>query len=55
MRRLKVKELVAEAYTHASEMPPATAGLIQELATRLDVTFVVLMEVLERNKSGGVQ
>lgn len=42
MAHVKVKELVAAAYAAAPELPAAAAQLMQDLASRLDVTFVAL-------------
>lgn len=46
MRRMKVKELVAEAFASVAELPPKHAPLMRELATRLDATFAALKESL---------
>ena len=39
MRRMKVKELVAEAFASVAELPPKHASLMREVATRLEATF----------------
>lgn len=48
MQRLKVKELVREAHAAVPGLPPATAGLMREMATRLDVTFTALIELMDQ-------
>lgn len=48
MRRLKVKELVTAAHDAAPGLPPATASLMREMATRLDVTFTALTELMDQ-------
>ncbi|NUH52665.1 hypothetical protein HUK76_02925 [Citrobacter portucalensis] len=48
MRRMKVKELVAEAHATVAELPPAQGQLMREIASRLDVTFVALTEALDQ-------
>lgn len=48
MRRMKVKELVAEAHATVTELPTAQGQLMRELASRLDVTFVALTEALDQ-------
>ncbi len=49
--RLTTKELVAEAYRAARSLPPESAKLVTELATRLDVTRAALCESLsERDR-----
>lgn len=45
---MKEKELVAAARMAASDLPPAAAQLMREVATRLDVTFVALSEALDQ-------
>lgn len=47
---MKVKDLVAATYeaAKAPELPPATALLMREVATRLDVTFIALSEAMEQ-------
>ncbi|EIX9038500.1 hypothetical protein MLE05_005102 [Klebsiella oxytoca] len=42
MAHVKVKELVAAAYA-------AAAQLMQDIASRLDVTFVALTEAMDQN------
>ncbi|WP_316502914.1 hypothetical protein [Klebsiella grimontii] len=49
MAHVKVKELVAAAYAAAPDLPPATAQLMQDIASRLDVTFVALTEAMDQN------
>ncbi|MCW9462121.1 MULTISPECIES: hypothetical protein [Klebsiella] len=49
MAHVKVKELVAAAYAAAPELPAAAAQLMQDLASRLDVTFVALSEAMDQN------
>ncbi|WP_414658447.1 hypothetical protein [Escherichia coli] len=46
MRRMKVKELVAEAFASVAELPPKHASLMREVATRLEATFAALTESL---------
>ncbi|MGK9006579.1 hypothetical protein ACR6JC_18650 [Citrobacter europaeus] len=46
MCRMKVKELVAEAFASVAELPPKHALLMREVATRLDATFAALKESL---------
>ncbi|CAM8681639.1 hypothetical protein [Leclercia sp. M-A074-M] len=49
--RLTTKELVAEAHKAARSLPPESAKLVTELATRLDVTRAALCESLsERDR-----
>lgn len=48
MRRMKVKELVAEAHASAAGLPPAQGQLMREVTTRLDVTFVALTEAMDQ-------
>ncbi|HIF4664607.1 TPA: hypothetical protein ACX13S_003469 [Citrobacter koseri] len=48
MRRLKVKELAAEAHAAAAELPPKYAQLMRDVATRLEVTFLALTESLDQ-------
>lgn len=48
MCRLKIDELVSAAYAAAPDLPPATAELVRDLATRLDVTFAALKESIEQ-------
>lgn len=49
--RLTTRQLVAEAHQAARSLPPASAKLITELATRLDVTRAALCESLsERDR-----
>lgn len=50
MRRMKVKELVAEAFASVAELPPKHAPLMREVATRLDATFAALKESLVQLK-----
>lgn len=50
-QHLKVKELVAAAHASASELPPAEACLMNEVATRLDVTFTALSEAMDQRVS----
>ncbi|HGI8195753.1 TPA: hypothetical protein ACJT77_005156 [Citrobacter freundii] len=50
MRRMKVKELVAEAFASVDELPPKHAQLMREVATRLEVTFAALTESLAQQK-----
>ncbi|WP_449576939.1 hypothetical protein [Lelliottia nimipressuralis] len=47
-QHMKVKELVAAAHAVATELPPASAQLMREVATRLDVTFVALSEAMDQ-------
>ncbi|HBX4649382.1 TPA: hypothetical protein MH287_23440 [Klebsiella pneumoniae] len=49
MAHVKVKELVAAAYAAAPGLPPAAAQLLQDIASRLDVTFVALTEAMDQN------
>ena len=49
MAHVKVKELVAAAYAAAPGLPPAAAQLMQDIASRLDVTFVALTEAMDQN------
>ena len=49
MAHVKVKELVAAAYAAAPGLPPAEAQLMQDIASRLDVTFVALTEAMDQN------
>ncbi|HBM9172268.1 TPA: hypothetical protein L0160_005176 [Klebsiella oxytoca] len=49
MAHVKVKELVAAAYATAPDLPPAAAQLMQDIASRLDVTFVALTEAMDQN------
>ncbi|EPS9757353.1 hypothetical protein ACVNBA_005131 [Klebsiella oxytoca] len=49
MAHVKVKELVAAAYAAAPGIPPAAAQLMQDIASRLDVTFVALTEAMDQN------
>ncbi|ECG8590446.1 hypothetical protein FNI11_11985 [Salmonella enterica subsp. salamae] len=51
MCRMKIDELVAAAYAVAPNLPPATADLFRNLATRLDVTFAALKEAIEQRVS----
>ena len=46
MRRMKVKELVAEAFASIAGLPPKHAPLMREVATRLEATFAALKESL---------
>lgn len=58
MRRMKVKELVAEAFASVDELPPKHAPLMREIATRLEVTFAALKESmaqLEQERRGKTQ
>lgn len=48
MAHVKVKELVAAAYAAAPDLPPAAAQLMQDIASRLDVTFVALTEAMDQ-------
>ncbi|ECY3259721.1 LEPR-XLL domain-containing protein [Salmonella enterica subsp. enterica serovar Alachua] len=48
MCRMKIDELVAAAYAAVPDLPPATAELVRDLATRLDVTFAALKESMEQ-------
>jgi hypothetical protein len=50
-QHLKVKELVAAARAAASDLPPTSAQLMHEVATRLDVTFVALSEAMDQRVS----
>ncbi|MBY5300962.1 hypothetical protein FP371_22375 [Citrobacter freundii] len=50
MRRLKVKELVAEAFASVDELPPKHARIMREVATRLEITFAALTETLSQLK-----
>ncbi|MCS2152402.1 hypothetical protein MUU49_07390 [Scandinavium goeteborgense] len=47
-QHMKVKELVAAAHAAAADLPPAAAHLMDEVATRLDVTFVALSEAMDQ-------
>ena len=49
MAHVKVKELVVAAYATAHDLPPAAAQLMQDIASRLDVTFVALTEAMDQN------
>lgn len=49
MAHVKVKELFAAAYATAPDLPPAAAQLMQDIASRLDVTFVALTEAMDQN------
>jgi len=49
MAHVKVKELVAAAYAAAPDLPPAAVQLMQDIASRLDVTFVALTEAMDQN------
>ncbi|HCQ8474561.1 TPA: hypothetical protein OME37_002275 [Klebsiella michiganensis] len=49
MAHVKVKELVAAAYAAAPDLPPTAAQLMQDIASRLDVTFVALTEAMDQN------
>jgi len=51
MQRLKVKELVTAAHAAVPELPPAAAALMRETATRLDVTFTALTELMDQRVS----
>ncbi|EMX5041373.1 hypothetical protein AAG784_004072 [Escherichia coli] len=58
MRRMKVKELVAEAFASVAELPPKYASLMREVATRLEATFAALTESLaqlEQERKGKTQ
>lgn len=58
MRRMKVKELVAEALASVSELPPKHAPLMREVATRLEATYAALTESLaqlEQQRKGKTQ
>ncbi len=46
--RMRIKELVSAGHAAVSELPPAYALLMREMATRLDVTYVALTESIER-------
>ena len=48
MRRLKVKELVAEAHASVAGLPPAQGQVMREVACRLDTTFVALTEAMDQ-------
>lgn len=48
MRRLKVKELVAEAHSSVASLPPEQGQMMREVATRLDTTFVALTEAMDQ-------
>ena len=48
MRRLKVRELVAEAHAAATALPPAQGQLMREVTTRLDATFAALTEAMDQ-------
>lgn len=48
MRRLKVKELVAEAHASVPDLPPAQGQLMREVTTRLDATFAALTEAMDQ-------
>lgn len=47
MRRMKVKELVAEAFASVAELPPKHASLMREVATRLEATFAALISATQ--------
>lgn len=49
MAHVKVKDLVAAAHAASKELPPATATLMRDTATRLDVTYVALTEAMDHN------
>ncbi|HFZ1026708.1 TPA: hypothetical protein ACIJR6_004855 [Klebsiella aerogenes] len=49
MAHVKVKDLVAAAHAASKEMPPATATLMRDTATRLDVTYIALTEAMDQN------
>lgn len=52
--RLTTKQLVAEAHKAARLLPPESAKLVTELATRQDVTRAALCEsLLERDRLAG--
>lgn len=42
MRRMKVKELVAEPFASVPELPPKYAPLMREITTRLEATSAAL-------------
>ncbi len=46
MRRLKIKELVAEAHASVPELHTKHARLMKEVATRLEATYAALTESL---------
>jgi len=49
--RLTTRQLVAEAHQAARSLPPESAKLVTEMATRLDVTRAALCESLsERDR-----
>lgn len=48
MRRLKIKELVAEAHASVPELPTKHGRLMKEVATRLEATYAALTESLAR-------
>lgn len=48
MRRLKVKELVAEAHSSVASLPLEQGQIMREVATRLDTTFVALTEAMDQ-------
>lgn len=49
MTHMTVKELVAAAYSAAPSLPPAEAKLMQDVASRLDVTYAILAITLHQN------
>ncbi|EJR0221179.1 hypothetical protein [Raoultella planticola] len=49
MTHMKVKELVAAANAAATDLPPAAAQLMRDIASRLDLTFVALTEAMDQN------
>ena len=44
MAHVKVKDLVA-----SQDLPPASAKLMRDTATRLDVTYAALTEAMDQN------
>ncbi|ORJ47560.1 hypothetical protein B2M27_25270 [Kluyvera intermedia] len=48
--RLTKEQLIAAAHAAAKYLPAASADIMKELATRLDVTSVALSESLEQRK-----
>ncbi|EPU3948118.1 hypothetical protein [Klebsiella michiganensis] len=49
MAHVKVKDMVAAAHDASKELPPATATLMRNTATHLDVTYVALTEAMDHN------
>ncbi|WP_139539103.1 hypothetical protein [Klebsiella spallanzanii] len=49
MAHVKVKDLVAAAHAASQDLPPASAKLMRDTATRLDVTYAALTEAMDQN------